>query len=355
MTAPLATDVASAGESRPDDDALAPGLDLVVGRPLLIRQPHVSLSLAVGDRVLVRTGDAVEAGTPLIERMRDVALMEAAGGRRRGLNASDGGALAAPRSGGWHAAAGGDAGELIAMINGTWRLARGTPSDVLEAPVDGVVTSVRPGVAMDFAPGGPALPGVFVAGGPARGRLEIASGPEGELRPAAIDVGRAGAILVVGSRVDAETLIRARAMGVRGVIVAGLSEKDVRDLAASDSRQQAGFHAPPPFAVLVLDGALRRPISAAVMAVLAASAGREVAIVGDQPCLLLGPDAPPPPTLDPGHVRVAHGPSAGREGRWLGLAGPRRFRAGIHLEAGLVDFGDGPAVVLPLADFERYI
>ena len=208
---------------------------------------------------------------------------------------------------------------------------------------------------MDFAPGGPGLPGVFVAGGPARGRLEIASGPEGELRPAAIDVGRAGAILVVGSRVDAETLIRARAMGVRGGIVAGLSEKDVRDLAASDSRQQAGFHAPPPFAVLVLDGALRRPIAADVMAVLAASAGREVAIVGDQPCLLLGPDAPLPPAPDPNRVRVAHGPSAGREGRWLGLIGPRRFRAGIHLEAGLVDFGDGPAVVFPLADLERYV
>ena len=241
------------------------------------------------------------------------------------------------------------------MVNGTWRMARGMPSDVLEAPVDGVVLSIRPGVALGFAPGGRALPGVFAAGGPAHGRLEIASGPEGELRPAAIDVGRSGAILVVGSRVDAETLIRARAMGVRGVVVSGLSEKDVRDLAASDSRQQAGYHAPPPFAVLVLDGALRRPISAAVMAVLGASAGREVAIVGDEPCLLLGPDAPVAAVPDRTAVRVAHGASAGREGRWAGLAGVRRFRAGVHLEAGLVDFGDGPPVVYPLADLERYV
>ena len=327
-----------------------------MARSLLVDQPKVSLALGVGDRILVRVGDAVEAGTPLVERVRDVTLVEASGGgRRRGPNAADGAAGRGTRSGDWHAAAGGDAGELVAMVNGTWRMARGTPSDVLEAPVDGVVLAIRPGVALDFAPGGQAVPGVFAAGGPARGRLEIASGPEGELRPAAIDVGRSGAILVVGSRVDAETLIRARAMGVRGVIVAGLSEKDVRDLAASDSRQQAGFHAPPPFAVLVLDGALRRPIAASVMAVLAASAGRDVAIVGDPPCLLLGPDAPVASAPDPSQVRVAHGPSAGREGRWVGLAGSRRFPRGVHLDSGLVDFGEGAAVVFPLADLERYV
>jgi hypothetical protein len=339
------------------ETTVQPGLELVVSRPLLVQRPRVSLPLGVGDRVLVRAGDAVEAGTPLVERMRDVGLVEASGGgRRRGSNTGDlASSGSTTRSGDWHAAAGGDAGEMVAMVNGTWRMARGTPSDVLEAPVDGVVLAIRPGVVLEFAPGGPAVPGVFAAGGPARGRLEIASGPEGELRPAAIDVGRAGSILVVGSRVDAETLIRARAMGVRGVVVSGLSEKDVRDLAASDSRQQAGFHAPPPFAVLVLDGALRRPIASSVMAVLAASVGRDVAIVGDRPGLLLGPGAPATDEPDPSLVRVAHGPSAGREGRWLGLAGSRRFRAGVHLEAGLVDFGDGPAVVFPLADLERYV
>ena len=342
-------------------DAALTGLDLVVPRPLLVSHVTVSLPLGVGDRILVRAGDAVAAGTPLVERMRDVALVEASpSGRRRGSNASDHGTgheagASTSRSGAWYAAANGDMGELVAKVAGTWRMARGTPSDILEAPVDGVVSTIRAGMALDFAPGGPAVPGVFVAGGPARGRLEIASGPEGELRPAAIDVGRAGTILVVGSRVDAETLIRARAMGVRGVIVAGLSEKDVRDLAASDSRQQAGFHAPPPFAVLVLDGAVRRPISGPVMAVLGASSGREVTIVGDPPCLLLGPDAPVPPALDPMQVRVAHGLSAGREGTWLGLAGPRRFRAGIHLDAGLVGFGDEPAETFPLADLERYV
>jgi hypothetical protein len=328
------------------------GIELVAGRPLTSVGNIVLLRLAVGDRILVRPGDAVEAGAPLAERMRDVELVpEHGGGRRTRETPPD--APTRP-SGTWQADAGGESGEVVAWLEGSLRITRGTPSDVLEAPVDGIVAGIRPGIAIEFAPGGPAIPAVFVAGGPARGRLELASGPEGELRPAAIDVGRAGTILVVGSRVDAETLTRARAMGVRGIVVAGLSEKDVRDLAASDTRQRASLHRPLPFAVLVLDGAIRRPIAGPVMAVLAASAGREVAIVGDPPSLLLGPGAPVPQAGGGPTVRVAHGPSAGREGRWLGLAGPRRFRAGIHLEAGFVTFDDGPAVAVPLADLERF-
>ena len=66
---------------------------------------------------------------------------------------------------------------------------------------------------------------------------------------------------MIGSRVDAESLTRARAMGVRGVIVSGLGGKERRDFMASESRQRAALHRLPPFAVLVLDGALRRPIA----------------------------------------------------------------------------------------------
>ena len=65
---------------------------------------------------------------------------------------------------------------------------------------------------------GLALLGSHSLGGPARGRLEIAAPVDGDGRAGAIDVGRAGAILVLDARVDAETLSRARAMGVRGIV-----------------------------------------------------------------------------------------------------------------------------------------
>jgi hypothetical protein len=350
------------------------GLDLVGSRPLVLRNPAVWLPLGIGDRVIVRPGDVVESGAPLAERVRDPSLRSVSGpGRRRGGGAAkasgtgskasrageatDGpaGPPSGPvrHSGDWHAPADGEAGELIADLGSGWRMATGTASEVLEAPAAGTIKAVRPGMGIELVASGPAIPGVGVAGGLTHGRLELAGAMDASPNSTAIDVGRAGSILVVASRIDAESLTRARAMGVRGVIVAGLSEKDLRDLAASDSRQRASLHRPPPFAVLVLDGAVRRPISAAVMAVLAAAAGHEVAIVPDPPCLLLGPGVRVP-SVDGRTVRVLHGPAAGREGRWVGPAGSRRFRSGIHLDAGYVQFASESPVVVPLANLERY-
>jgi hypothetical protein len=90
------------------------------------------------------------------------------------------------------------------------------------------------------------------------------------------------------------------------------------------------------------------------MAIFSALAGREVAIVPDPPSLIVGdPDVPLPRPMA-GWVRLRHGPHAGREGRWLGAAGLRRFEAGAHLEAGIVRFGEGPPVAVPLSDLERF-
>jgi hypothetical protein len=328
-------------------------------RRLAVRDPLVRFALAVGDRPLVRAGDTVTAGAPLAERMAETNLVDV--GSRGTLadpaDATPGRApSAAPawRSGGWIAAPDAHGGELVTHADGRWRMAVGTPVDALEAPAAGVVREVRPGIGLSLDLPGLALLGVQSLGGPARGRLEIAATGDGDTRPGAIDVGRAGTILVFDARVDAETLSRARAMGVRGIVVAALSDKDGRDFAASEARQRASLHRAAPFGVLVLDGHLRRPIAEPVLALLRAHAGREVGIAADPPCLLLGPEPAMLPELDPVHVRIAHGPWAGREGRWEGLAGLRRFRAGAHLEAGRVRFDDGTAAVVPLADLERF-
>ena len=190
-------------------------------------------------------------------------------------------------------------------------------------------------------------------GGPTRGRLQL--GADGELRSGGLDVGSAGTILVVGSRVDAETLTRARAMGVCGVVVAGLASKERRDFLASEARQRAALHRLPPFAVLVLDGATRRPLAGAVQAVLAALAGFEVAIVTDPPMLVF--DRPnlviPPPPVD--LVRIRAGAMSGREGQFITAIGPRRFPGGPHLEAGIVRLPDGTDAAIPLGDLERFV
>ncbi len=326
------------------------GLDLrlVPARPLISAPVDVVFRLAPGDRPVVATGDSVVVGAPIAQRLRDPRLDE--------LTIP---ATATPRPGRrWTASSGardGQAasGEFVFGWRGRWRVATGDLWDPLEVPFAGIVRDVRPGSAITVRAAGRGIRGIVVLGGPTRGRLQAT--PDGELRAGSLDIGSAGSILVVGSRVDAETLTRARAMGVRGVIVTGLSSKERRDYLASEARQRSALHRLPPFAVLVLEGAVRRPLAGGVLTVLTSLVGHEVAIVADPPMLVFDvPDLQvPAPPAD--LVRVRGGSLAGREGRFVESVGPRRFAAGVRLEAGLVRFHDGTVAAVPLGDLERFV
>jgi len=91
-----------------------------------------------------------------------------------------------------------------------------------------------------------------------------------------------------------------------------------------------------------------------MMALFEAVEGRTVAIVGNPPALVIDEPVASLPTPAPGLVRVRSGPLAGAEGTWAGLAGPRRFPAGVTLEAAFVRFGGRPPVAIPIGDLERF-
>jgi hypothetical protein len=313
-------------------------LGLVSARRLISDPPEISFGLAPGDRALVAVGESVVAGAPIAERVRDPLLLD------RVLPPS-----ADPKPG-----ARTNEGELLFVWKDRWRVAGGEVTETFDSPVTGIIREVRPGSAIVIQARGRALNGIVALGGTSRGRLHIAAGSDGELRSGGLDVGLAGTILVVGSRIDAETLTRARAMGVRGIVVGGLASKERRDFTASERRQRAALHRLAPYAVLVLEGATRRPLPSPVMAVLEALAGHEVAIVGDPPRLVFESevDVPTPPA---DFVCVRGGPLGGRDGTWAGLAGARRFAGGVHLEAGSVRFADGSVKAVPLGDLERFV
>jgi hypothetical protein len=338
------------------------GLRFVPTRRLIGDPIEMLFPLAVGDRPLVAPAEAVVPGARIAERLRDARIV--------GL----GGAIVPPdaRPGDrWVTAGhagiqlrrgpGAEAGELLVEQGGQWLLAAGEHAEPIETPLGGVVRDVRPGIGIRVRAEGRVIHGVEAHGDPTRGRLSLGTEggqwtrPGAGLRSGGLDVGLAGTILVLGSRVDAEALTRARAMGVRGVVVSGLAGKERRDFLASERRQRAALHRLPPFAVLVLDGALRRPIAGPVAAVLDALAGKEVAIVVDPPALVFDDESIEIAPATPDHVRVRSGEHAGREGRWAGLAGLRRFAGGTFLEAGwVVSEAEAPTAV-PLADLERYV
>jgi hypothetical protein len=330
--------------------ASSPATDvrLVAARPLVVSPVDVVFPLSPGDRSLVAAGDSVVVGAPIVERVRDPRLEEVVIGA--GPEPAPGERWLAPDGG---PNLGFEGGELLFTWRGRWRVAGGALRDPLESPVAGIVRDVRVGTSVTLRAAGRGLRGVVALGGPTRGRLH--GSPEGELRPSSLDVAAAGSILVVGSRVDAETLTRARAMGVRGVVVTGLSSKERRDYLASEARQRSSLHRLSPFAVLVLDGAVRRPLAGAVMSLLVALAGHEVAIVTNPPMLVFDLPALAIPVPPPDLVRVRGGQLGGREGRFLELLGRRRYPGGAHLESGLVQFPDGSTAAIPMGDLERFV
>ena len=246
---------------------------------------------------------------------------------------------------------------LFTTPGGRLRAALGGHASTVTSPVRGDVVEVEAGWIVVQADGR-GLPGTLAAGEGTRGELTIlVMAPDGELPPSAIDVGSAGAILVAGARIDLEALGRARAMGVRGIVVGGLVSRDLRGFRAAEARQRAALHGGPPFAVLVLDGFGKRAIGASTWAQLQAVAGREVAISTDPPLLVLPDDVDlPPPAAD--RVRICAGEDIGREATFVRPVGRRRWAAGLEAMGGLVrldplEAGDESVErIVPLADLE---
>jgi hypothetical protein len=329
------------------------GLELVARRTMLISPVDISFPLQPGDRPLVKEGEAVGRGQPLVDHVREPRTMIVS--VRNGEDpVTPGDRWTAPAA---RRAREGEApaeGELLFKSGGRWRIATGDRAEVLEAPAAGVVHEVRPGSAVVVRSSSSAIPGRRVLAGPTWGRLQVATGPDGELRAQHVDVGAAGSIIVAGARMDAEALTRARAVGIRGVIVAALGNKEQRDFLASERRGRAAVHGLPPFGILVLEGAGRRPIASPLMALFEALTGSMVAIVGDPPVLVLEDPGVRLPMPHEDLIRVRSGPLAGAEGTWGGLAGPRRFPAGVTLEAAFVRFGGRPPVAVPIGDLERF-
>lgn len=327
-------------------------------RTMLEDRLEARFVMAPGDRPMVDVGTAVKPGEPLLQHLRNRRIDEVVigAGSNGGITPSAGVQWAPEATANrLHRDQASD-GELLSVVPGQrdrWRIVVGEQRDIVTSPLEGEVVAVMPGGEVRLRAAGRAVRGAFAAGVPAHGPLELATDPFGELRPGGIDVGRAGSILVVGARIDAEALTRARAMGVRGIVVASLPGKDLRDFRASERRQRAALHPSQPFGVLVLDGTARRPIPTPIAALLERIAGREVTLLVDPPALVFEAADDELPSIDDDWVRVRSGPSAGLEGRLVGPAGLRRFERGVQLESAMVAVAGRAPVPIPIGDLER--
>lgn len=357
MTHSAAATPASAAE--PDPGRFVPP----AARPQAGRLLRIPLHLA--DRPLVAPGQPVELGQPIIEHFREqeevqVESSAAVIGLRPGAVLDNVPAATSGRLG----RRSGDGTHRTRVLehgrDGITRLVAGTAEVVVNAPASGVIEAVTPG-RVDLRADGLAVDARIGWGRPATGRIVIAvDAPDAELQTSRIDVGAAGAILVVGARVDIEALSRTRAIGAAAVVTGGVASRDLRQLSSSEARQQAALHAAAPFGLIALGGYGRAPIPTHLWDLLVAADGRQAGLVPGSRTLII--DGDPAPLLEaasrpPGTVRIVAGPHREHEGRLVGFSGPRRWPGGGYAPGGFVELtgpnGDLERHCLPLTLLER--
>jgi len=125
--------------------------------------------------------------------------------------------------------------ETISEVTGQV-LVRELPQPLeLLAYLDGTVVEVLPGEGVVIETTGALVQGIFGVGGEAWGELALAVGsPDEVLSPERIVPSQQGQIVVGGSFADTAVFDRARAVGVKGLIIGGIDDADLRTLLGYD-------------------------------------------------------------------------------------------------------------------------
>jgi hypothetical protein len=212
--------------------------------------------------------------------------------------------------------------------------------------------------AIEIRVAGALVAGIGGSGKAVHGELRMAVNEPGEeLRAGAIDVGSTGRILVGGSRASAEALTRARAMGVAGIVVGGVLDKELRDFETTQRRRREVGGVRGDLAIVVLEGFGKVGIDAELFAWFRSHEGRVASIFGESARVYVYEAGPPPARRvlpRPGDRVIAlRRPFAGVGGELLSvLDQPQAGAAGVVARSALVRFEDGRTAVVPLANLE---
>lgn len=279
--------------------------------------------------LVVQVGDLLDAGAVIAqdERGRQVRVTQAS--MFLGYDHLDGSAMIAPLSG----------------------------SEPVLGHVRGEVVSVEPD-AIELRVAGALVTGVGGSGNAVHGELRVAvHEPGDELRASAIDVGATSRIIVGGSRASAETLTRARAMGVAGIVLGGVLDKELRDFEATQLRRREVGGVRGDFAVILLEGYGKVGFDPGLFAWFRAHEGRMASLFGEAARLYVY-DADPPPArrVLPRHgdrVLAHRRPHAGQAGELVRVLDRlHAFASGVVGRAAIVRFENGQTTIVPLANLE---
>jgi len=262
--------------------------------------------------------------------------------------------------------------ESVSTITGQILLRE--PPRVLELRgyIDGVVADVHPEQGVTVESTCSLVQGIFGIGGETSGELVMGvKAPDQPLLPEQLNASMKGKVVVGGAFLSAATMARAKELGIVGLVVGGIHDKDLRALLGYDlgvaitGTEQVGF------TLILTEGFGTIPMAPKTFALLSAHAGQKASISGAtqiragviRPEIIIPHSGPAAATKvaqaeregiqlgDP--VRVIRDPLFGKIGSVSGL--PSELRA-IPTESEVrvleVRFPDGTTTVVPRANIE---
>lgn len=262
--------------------------------------------------------------------------------------------------------------ESVSTITGQILLRE--PPRVLELRgyIDGVVAEVHPDQGVTVESTCSLVQGIFGIGGETSGELVMGvKAPDQPLLPEQLNASMKGKVVVGGAFLSAATMAHAKELGIVGLVVGGIHDKDLRALLGYDlgvaitGTEQVGF------TLILTEGFGTIPMAPKTFALLSAHAGQKASISGAtqiragviRPEIIIPHSGPKAATKvaqaeregiqlgDP--VRVIRDPLFGKIGAVSGL--PSELRA-IPTESEVrvleVRFPDGTTTVVPRANIE---
>jgi hypothetical protein len=248
----------------------------------------------------------------------------------------------------------------VSSRDGTLLLAPLGSEEPVVGHVRGRVRAVEEGALLVEVPAA-RLRGVGGSGEAVHGELMVGvRTPEEELRASAIDSGATGKIVVGGSRASAETLTRARAMGVAGIVLGGVLDKELRDFEAIQARRRAAGGMVGSFGILLVEGFGKVSIDPQLYAWFRVHDGRIASLFGSDRLLYVYDAAALPrrrPLARIGDRVIAHRrPFQGRGGVMVALLDELHAApSGIATRMALVRLEDGRLAPIPLANLEATV
>lgn len=262
--------------------------------------------------------------------------------------------------------------ESVSTITGQILLRE--PPRVLEllGYIDGTIADVHPEQGVTVETTCSLVQGIFGIGGETSGELVMGvKAPDQPLLPEQLNPSMKGKVVVGGAFLSAATMTRAKELGIVGLVVGGIHDKDLRALLGYDlgvaitGTEQVGF------TLILTEGFGTIPMAPKTFALLSAHAGQKASISGAtqiragviRPEIIIPHSGPSAATKvaqaeregiqlgDP--VRIIRDPLFGKIGAVSGL--PSELRA-IPTESEVrvleVRFPDGTTTVVPRANIE---